>query len=260
MFSSISVSLYGRCVMRKGWQIVNTIGMNRVYYVNSGSVRFNQGIEKYTLKPGMFYFFPQNLKFELTLDDDTSFDHSFFDFTTVPPIKMDTMIELDPNEYPLIQSAAKIAFDLAEAYPMFPVSQRNQYYNLAKSYLNNLLVLVNSIVPIETIDDPMMHFIIDYIHKNFHSDISISELADKLCLEKNFFIKKFKRYMDITPYQYIRNYRMNTAMSLIKSNRYPISKIAEMVGYSDTASFSHAFKKVYDFYPNEISKNKHLFF
>lgn len=260
MFSNISISIYGRCVMHKDWQIVNTIGMNRVYYVNSGSVRFNHGMKKYALKPGMFYLFPQNLKFELTLDEDTQFDHGFFDFTTVPPIKMDRMIEINPEDYPLIKSAAKIAFDLAETYPMFPVSQRNQYYNLAKSYLNNLLVLVNSIIPIETIDDPMMHFIIDYIHKNFHTDISISDLAEKLCLEKNFFIKKFKRYMDITPYQYIRNYRMNTAMSLIKTNRYPISKIAEMVGYADTASFSHAFKKVYEIYPNEVLKNKHMFF
>ncbi|MBO5059707.1 MAG: helix-turn-helix transcriptional regulator [Clostridia bacterium] len=260
MFSHIVLSLYGRCTMHKEWQIVNTIGVNRVYYVNSGTVRYNHGIKKYTLSPGMFYFFPQNLKFGLTLDDNTSFDHSFFDFTTVPPIKMDRMIELDPKKYPLIWSAARVAFDIAEAYPMFPVSQRNRHYNLAKSYLNNLLMLVNEIVPIETIDDPMMHFIIDYIHKNFHTDISISELADKLCLEKNFFIKKFKRYMDITPYQYIRNYRMNTAMSLIKSNRYNISKIAEMVGYADTASFSHAFKKMYDFYPNEVYKNKHLFF
>ena len=53
---------------------------------------------------------------------------------------------------------------------------------------------------------------------------------------------------------------MNTAMSLIKTNRYPISKIAEMVGYADTASFSHAFKKVYEIYPNEVLKNKHMFF
>ena len=61
----------------------------------------------------------------------------------------------------------------------------------------------------------------------------------------------FKQYMNSTPFQYITKYRFNIALSLIKRD-YSLGEVALQVGYSDIASFSHAFKRIYGISPSVI--------
>ena len=70
-------------------------------------------------------------------------------------------------------------------------------------------------------------------------------------LEKNYLIRIFRQYMNATPYQYVKKYRFSIALSLIKRN-HPLSEVALQIGYSDIASFSHAFKKNYGISPSEV--------
>ena len=70
-------------------------------------------------------------------------------------------------------------------------------------------------------------------------------------LEKNYLIRLFKQYMNSTPYQYITKYRFNIALSLIRRN-YSLGEVALQIGYSDVASFSHAFKRIYGISPSSI--------
>ena len=60
--------------------------------------------------------------------------------------------------------------------------------------------------------------------------------------------------MFVPPYQYIKKYRLKLATTYLEKN-YSVSETADMVGYSDTASFSHALKKEYGIYPSEYGKN-----
>ena len=96
---------------------------------------------------------------------------------------------------------------------------------------------------------------IKHIHKNIEREITLEELASISCTERNYFIKLFKKNMFVTPYQYIKNYRMTKAVSLLERG-YPVSDVGIRIGYSDVSAFSHAFKKEYDIYPSEFIKQK----
>jgi len=255
MFEHISTYHYGRCVKNlHNWHVVKSIGINRLHYIHSGSVSVLLNDTLYELKPGRFYLFPQNLKFELILNQDTCVDHTFLDFFTLPAIKMDSPLELNPTAHPLINSGANILLELASQFSTYPSMERNEYTDLVESYLNNLLFLINKTVPIGTITDRRINTVLDYIHRNFSNDITLEQLTALTGLETNYFIRLFKQHLNATPYQYIKKYRFTVAYSLIKRQQ-SLTQTAVQIGYADIASFSHAFKKFYGVSPSEVAES-----
>ncbi len=253
LFDYLNTYHYGRCVKSNDWYL-KTIGINRIYWIHRGHVSVLLDNVPYELQAGNIYLLPQNLKFELILKEDTEVDHSFFDFFTLPAIKMDTLIQIDPNANPLIGEAAKILCRLAEAHQTYPSLERNAYSDLVESYLNNLLYLINCDYPISRIEDPRINRVLDYIHKNYDKDISLETLLELTNLEKNYFIRLFKSSMNITPYQYIKKYRFNIALTMLK-HKSTLIEAAQKIGYADEVAFSHAFKKNYGVAPSFITRS-----
>lgn len=253
MFESVSTTHYGRCLKHQYNWYIDSVGINRLYYVHSGNVTVLLDNIPHELKAGYIYLLPQNLKFEPVLNDQTFVDHTFLDFFSLPAIKMDTFLEIEPSKYPFIEKAGHILFELAEAYQTYPSMVRNDYSDLVESYLKNILFLIDRQFPINTISDSRINLVLDYIHKNYEKKITLEQLIDIANLEKNYFIRMFKQYMNVTPYQYIKKYRFNIALTMLK-RKQSISSTALHIGYSDIASFSHAFKKIFGIYPSEIEK------
>ncbi len=252
MFDYITTYHYGRCIKNNDWYL-KSIGVNRVYYIHRGNISILLDNRQYDLREGHIYLFPQNLKFELILNDITEVDHTFFDFFTIPSIKMNTLIEINPKNYTLIDSASKILFELAERYQTYPNMERNEYSDVIESYLENMLFLVDKKFPISLIQDTRINLALNYIHQNYNKEITLEDLLEITNLEKNYFIRLFKNSMNITPYQYIKKYRFNIALTLLK-HKSSIDESAIAIGYSDASSFSHAFKKIYGFSPSQIVK------
>lgn len=250
MFDDIMFTTYGRGRIDKKWSISDNIGFNRLYYIHSGEV-FYCGDGKYEpLKEGNLYLFPQNIKFELDFESSAVIDHTYFDFVVMPPMRMDSFIEIDMNKNKIIGAAAKIMLLLGEKYPF---SKSEEYKELIKSYMKNLLVLIDKEVGLGRIEDERINNVIKYIHKNISSEITLDKLAEISCTEKNYFIKLFKKNMLITPHRYIKNYRLTIAASYL-GRKESVKEIAEKIGYSDTAAFSKAFKNAYGIYPSEYVK------
>lgn len=257
MFDDITFTTYGRTLIGKNWHVSSNIGSNRLYYIHSGEIFYcGNGMHK-KLKRGHLYLFPQNLSFELEFDADTVNDHTYFDFITVPPIRLDDIIELDLSEKPVIAAAADILLRLGEAYPISS-KKSTEYKKLIKSYLNNLLTLINKETKIQTIDNERINSVIKYIHENIYKELTVEELAAVSCTEKNYFIKLFKKNMLVTPYKYIKNYRLTLAASLLKRG-ISVTEAAAKVGYSDSAAFSNAFKDTYGISPSEFLKQKEFY-
>ena len=87
-------------------------------------------------------------------------------------------------------------------------------------------------------------------------NITISELAQRLNLDRTYFSVIFKEKIGISPKQYLLNYRMNTAASLIAQGNISISVAAYSVGYSDLYVFSKMFKRHFGVSPTAYMKQK----
>ncbi len=239
-FSSILFSTYGRAEKASDWQPNTPAGINRIYYIHSGNILCSAGGDETILTPGNLYLLPHNLNYTLSSE---YVDHTYFDFYSVPSIMVDGILKIELDKYPLIKSATETLSLLAHEHPMSLIVDRNEFYDVIKRYVDNLMFLINRQFEIKTVIDDIINDSVMYIHKYYFRKISVSELADKYHMEKSAFIRRFKRYTNSTPYQYIKILRTNIAMQFLKTNNYSLSQIAEMVGYSDSSSLSHAMAK-----------------
>lgn len=247
MLDQISFHTYGRLVKTKSdWHITSLAGTNRLYYIHSGSVVHTTGSKNRTLQPGKLYVFPQNLSFELLIDDQTCIDHTYFNFCSVPLLSAEDVIEINPAEQPLILSAMQILFKLAEIKP--PKGTKLEV--LMRSYLNNLLSLLCDAYPLRVDDDKIVNDAISYIHTHIAEKILIRDLAERCNFEESAFIRKFKRHTGVTPYQYIKTHRICTALSLMDNGTLSTAEIAERVGYADAPSLYHAIKTKWRKHPS----------
>lgn len=85
---------------------------------------------------------------------------------------------------------------------------------------------------------------LQFIETNYHRKITISEIAENIGLNKNYFSTFFKDNMGISPQEYLVNFRINKACELMSNEELTISDISRSVGYDDPLGFSKIFKKV----------------
>jgi len=95
---------------------------------------------------------------------------------------------------------------------------------------------------------------LQYMKLNYHSDISLSTLALKSLLSKNYFSRLFKEVTGTNVSDYIQYLRTEKACELLKTTDMKVIDIAEQVGFSDTKFFYEVFKKITGKTPGEYRK------
>ena len=93
-----------------------------------------------------------------------------------------------------------------------------------------------------------------YIDQNINRNISVDDLADVLSCSKFYFLREFKKLMDITPYQYLINKRLEQAKQLLSSPQSNIAAIGLDLGFNDQAHFTRAFKNHFGVTPGQYQK------
>lgn len=98
----------------------------------------------------------------------------------------------------------------------------------------------------------------NYIENSYSQDIGVSVLAEHLNLDRSYFSTLFKTYTGRSPQQYLVDYRLEKAASLLKDQDYSPSEAALCCGYHDIFNFSKMFKKKYGiapkYYKNSLKK------
>lgn len=102
------------------------------------------------------------------------------------------------------------------------------------------------------------HEAISFIEQNYSLPITVENMADRCNLDRSYFGKIFKETMGQSPQEFLINYRMAKAASLLKTTDLPIGSISPLVGYSNQLHFSRSFKKVYKISPREYRQNTKL--
>lgn len=103
-------------------------------------------------------------------------------------------------------------------------------------------------------DVALSHKLMQYIHAHYtEPDLSIAKIAGEFSLNPSYMGTAFKKANNISILQYMANVRLEAALKLLKENRYKISEVAEMVGYSDVFYFSKRFKNAYGYPPKDYA-------
>ena len=100
--------------------------------------------------------------------------------------------------------------------------------------------------------------VLDYIRENYDKVIEISELSALVNFSSHYFMRFFKENMGVTCVEYMNDYRLNVATSLLTKTNMSINGVAEKVGVPNVSYFNRMFKKKYNMTPREYKKYQNI--
>lgn len=92
----------------------------------------------------------------------------------------------------------------------------------------------------------------DYIHNNYHKDLSMEEVAELIDLSISHFCMLFKQVSGYTFLEYLTKIRMDKAKYILKNSNVKVYQVAPLVGYQDPRYFTQVFKKITGMTPSEF--------
>ena len=92
------------------------------------------------------------------------------------------------------------------------------------------------------VDERLYKYISLYIKSNVAKDLSTRALSSVFHVSESRMIDAFKKVVNKTPQEYVREQRIEYAQRLLAKTDLSIRQIAEAVGYSNQGSFSETFK------------------
>ncbi len=103
-------------------------------------------------------------------------------------------------------------------------------------------------------ENRMVEQAIEYIYRNFRTDISLGDIASEVSFNSCYFSSVFKKYTGKSFTNYLAFVRLEEAKKLLEDDGIKISVIASMVGYKDESYFYRSFKGIYGCTPKEYRK------
>lgn len=103
-----------------------------------------------------------------------------------------------------------------------------------------------------------LQLMMQYIHQNYMHDISLDAIAGHAGISKSTVLNLFRKYLHITPINYLINYRLNEAAWLLSKTEKKINTISDETGFNNVDYFCRLFKKHYHLTPTEYRKKKLL--
>jgi AraC-like DNA-binding protein len=93
--------------------------------------------------------------------------------------------------------------------------------------------------------DPQIGPALSAIHRDPDHDWTVEELARTCSLSRSAFAARFSARVGKPPAAYLAHVRLAAATDLLRDTSFPVTLIAEKVGYTSEAAFSRAFRHRY---------------
>ncbi len=250
---NVQIRTLGSRTVTDGWYMKNRVKMQRLYYIKGGKGFMNNGQgEMIPFEKGKIYIQPYNLEANFTSDPNDPIDHIYFDFLTAPPIISDTQIIYDlPVDHTaifLLYSAESLCSMLAKRgiikdfVPPHLLNKDEKFAQVFENILSALIMVLTYERPIPFASDTVIINTLEIIKENYMTHLSVNDLAAMAGFEVHHFIRKFKRIMGITPYAYLRSYRLIKAKELM-GNGMSLIAASERVGYDSPSALSRALNR-----------------
>ncbi len=132
------------------------------------------------------------------------------------------------------------------------------YYKLSEGIISDYIPVIRQLQSIRSIKSETKKDLLRKLSKgkafidlNYLLEIDISMVAMESNMSQYHFFRLFRDVYGVSPYQYIKQKRMQAAYEIMKKNRLPLAQLAMEVGYSDIYSFSKAYKQYFGCPPSQ---------
>lgn len=240
----LTVNCAGRIVADKPFVTDNVRGREDYYliYVECGELEITRNGSTCIARSGSVMIFPPHYHYKYTFYGDHTLSYLWMHFTGSYTERL--LEECGFGELPCIfhsEPNIKTVSEFGKLFDMFGSHELLQKQKLACRLEAILLCIASNLNGA----DKSVNFArsIGYIHAFYSKDLRIPELAKMESLSNSRYITVFKKYMGMTPSDYIINLRINVACDLLKNSDMSIKEVAANIGYENAHFFSKLFKK-----------------
>jgi AraC-like DNA-binding protein len=138
--------------------------------------------------------------------------------------------------------------------------KKNEYSDtLCNGYMTVLISLIAQSNILTTKSVPKsknenLEKILSLMHFNYNQPIDIKEYAKICCVGEDHFIRLFKAYTGLPPYNYQLKIRINRAIEMLENTPITIKECADVTGFNDITYFSKVFKRFTGHPPSHYKK------
>lgn len=132
------------------------------------------------------------------------------------------------------------------------------YQTVLRGYLNILLTNVFRqmvALPEVTRRDQIMDEILDYIQRNSHETLTLTDLASRSFYNPSYFSRLFREYTGSTLTEYIHQQRIQQACQLLRDSTLSVEEIIQQVGYRQRKQFYMYFKRFTGTTPRQMRED-----
>lgn len=231
-----------------------------LHFILDGEGYFFVNKQKYHLKRGQLFLCPPNTTVHYFADTLSPWYYSWISFNGSKAADYLKLADFD-SQHLIRRSNIPPERFTALIQEMLKANQLTSANELKRiGYLYQLITLlmdsnnasVNHIYNHHDYSsDTYVEHALQYISVNYNSDIHIADVATYIGINRSYLCIIFKEKLDMSPQEYLINFRMDKAKKLLSTTSYEIKSIAEQVGYKDPLTFSKTFKRTVGLSPTE---------
>lgn len=231
-------------------------------FVCTGAVRVTTVNQSYIFRKGEGYFINSNILASMENAEDspqtiyeTFLFHpiflsghfrSVFETRYVQPVIRDRrfdIIELRGESSPqkkILTMLKKGSSIQEEADCEFKI--RNLFSDIWLELIKEIRILEKQHVPVRAMEQDRIQTMLSFIQNHYNKHITLSDIAASAAVSERECTRCFKASISRTPFEYLTDYRVETAKKLLSNTDDPIIDIALSCGFSNGAYFSKVFK------------------
>jgi len=118
--------------------------------------------------------------------------------------------------------------------------------------IGELFVSLLAEEPFQAQYDPRISRVLEHLQQDLAHTPSVPELAAIACLSLSQYKTLFKQQTGLSTSQFLLKLRMDKARALLAHTDYPVSIVAEQVGYTDLSAFSRRFSEHFGQSPRQF--------
>ncbi|MBQ3115718.1 MAG: helix-turn-helix transcriptional regulator [Clostridia bacterium] len=241
-------------------------------FIDSGSANIIAGDKCIKLKQGEAYFHKPNEVHNIYTDDEFA-NSAIISFECKSRAlkllsgKVHTLSEFEKDLLNKIVKEAKISYDykLNDLYLEKMTKRNNASFGGEQIIKNCIELLIVSILRnmeskdktdslgLSVTTDKIVEGVVKVLSDTLEQakSINLDELSFKLGFSKSYIKAQFKKKTGYSVIQYFITLKIEKAKMLLSQNKYPISEIADLLGFSSVFYFSRQFKIHTDMSPSE---------
>ena len=234
---------YGNTTVSPKWELNEEApaGYSRIYYILSGDLTYESAEERRVMKPGCLYALPSTEQYRVRRNRAVDFTCTYLHMV-FSQYRVNSLIELPVEEDTCL---AALIHTVEKAIREERIELLEQLAEGFTSFLKGAEGFVQN--------SQMMNLVHQHILRHISEELTIESISDLFNYHPNYFIRLFRRETGYTPYQYIVQQRMQYAVIQLNKG-LPNEEVCYACGYTDSSTFTRAFRKYYGVAPQKYRK------